>query len=150
MRIFAAAMLAVLVAMTGCSVLDFGPIDQDGPVTGGLVSQPSNSGNEKIVVSVTGASIGALLSSRAKEALNKRDRETVDNAAERAFRDGERVEWNNGESGRRGYVQPGRPYKTTSGDLCRDFTNTILYKSREDIVTGTACKTEDGSWQIVN
>ena len=150
MRIIAASTLALLVAVAGCTVVDFGPDTQDGPITGGLVSTPPSPSNQKIVVSVTGASLGALLSSQAKKTLNKRDREKIDNAAERSFRDGERVEWRNDKTGRKGAIQPGKPYRTTSGDLCRDFTNTIRYQDREDIVTGTACKNENGSWQIVN
>lgn len=150
MRKLAAATLVVLVAVTGCTVMDFGSSDQTGSISGGLVNTPSSASNQKIVVSVTGASLGSLLSARVKEKLNQRDRENVDSAADRSFRKGERVEWSNQKTGRRGYVQPGRIYKATSGNLCRDFTNTILYKDREDVVNGTACQNEDGTWQIVS
>jgi len=150
MRKFTAATLVGLVAVTGCTVMDFGSADRTGSISGGLVDTPSSSSNQKIVVSVTGASLGSLLSARVKEKLNQRDRENVDSAADRSFREGKRVEWSNPKSGRRGFVQPGRIYKATSGTLCRDFTNTILHRGREDVVTGKACQNEDGTWQIVN
>lgn len=150
MRNFSVVTILVLVAITGCTVVDFGPGDQNGPVTGSLATSPSQPRNENIVVSVTGASLGNLLSARVKEKLNQRDRENVDNAADRSFREGKRTEWANSQSGRHGYIEPGRVYKTASGELCRDFTNTILYKGREDVVSGRACQGEDGTWRIVN
>ena len=58
--------------------------------------------------------------------------------------------WNNPKTGNGGTVTPTTPPTRHSGEVCRDFTETLTLKDgRTETVNGRACRKADGSWSIV-
>ena len=62
---------------------------------------------------------------------------------------GERIAWNNPQSGNSGYVVPMREGTSAGGAYCREFQNTIIVGGRQEQAYGTACRQPDGSWKVV-
>jgi surface antigen len=62
---------------------------------------------------------------------------------------GEKVTWNNPESGHRGSVTPTRDGYSDSGSYCREFYETVNIGGRTEDAYGVACQQPDGSWRIV-
>ena len=60
---------------------------------------------------------------------------------------GETSTWVNPDSGHKGEVTPTRTY-ISEGQPCRDFTQTVYVDGENEEVKGTACRQEDGTWQV--
>jgi surface antigen len=58
------------------------------------------------------------------------------------------VPWANPETGSRGNFAPIAPASTDAGQTCRDFVATRLEKGEEVRLTGRACRTGEGQWDI--
>ena len=54
------------------------------------------------------------------------------------------------DSGNTGAVTPVRTYQTSTGQYCREYTQTITIGGEKHKSYGTACRESDGSWKIVN
>ncbi|HSH70262.1 MAG TPA: RT0821/Lpp0805 family surface protein [Deferrisomatales bacterium] len=61
----------------------------------------------------------------------------------------ESSDWVNPDTGRAGGVVPVRTFEGAQGQPCREFVTTITIGGREEQGYGTACRQEDGDWQIV-
>lgn len=62
---------------------------------------------------------------------------------------GEQVSWSNPDSGNSGSVTPGETYKNEAGAECRTFETTVQVDDEDSAAQGTACRMEDGTWQVV-
>ena len=51
---------------------------------------------------------------------------------------------------RQGTYTPTNTYQTTTGQYCREFQQTITVGGQTEDAYGTACRQEDGTWQIVS
>jgi hypothetical protein len=60
---------------------------------------------------------------------------------------GERREWQNPESGRRGTIRPLRTYRNAGGFYCRDFEERYAAATPVDRIR-VACRDSDGRWLI--
>ena len=58
--------------------------------------------------------------------------------------------WSNPDSGHAGSVTPTKTFFAADGRPCREFTQTIFVDGKEESVTDTACRGEDGTWKIVD
>jgi surface antigen len=63
---------------------------------------------------------------------------------------GQSVAWRNPDSGNSGVVTPVRTYQVSSGQYCREFTETITTGGEKHQSSETACRQPDGSWKIVS
>jgi hypothetical protein len=61
---------------------------------------------------------------------------------------GESVIWRDGNA--HGSVTPVREGTTTYGRYCREFQQIVTIGGREENAYGTACRSADGSWEIVS
>jgi len=59
------------------------------------------------------------------------------------------VGWRNPATGRRGTIVPG-PVYDSQGARCRAFTHTVYTDNRPQIARGTACRGDDGAWNLLN
>ena len=62
---------------------------------------------------------------------------------------GSTVAWNNPDSDIDYRVTPTKTYESASGS-CRDYTTEAVIDGRAEIVYGTACRGNDGSWNAKN
>ncbi|HEY7494294.1 MAG TPA: RT0821/Lpp0805 family surface protein [Candidatus Tectomicrobia bacterium] len=100
-----------------------------------------------------GAILGGLLGGAIGDRLDAADREKARVAASQALESvpsGQSVTWRNPDSGNSGMVTPVRTYQVSSGQYCREYTQTIYIGGEKHQSYGTACRQPDGTWKIVN
>jgi len=60
------------------------------------------------------------------------------------------VAWQNPDSGVGYQLTPVRTYQVNNGQYCREYQATAIIGGRAQGTFGTACRTDDGSWRIMN
>jgi len=150
--------LATLVAATlaGCQTGNMGTKETagtlGGAVAGGLIGSRFGGGTGKLVAVGAGTLLGAFVGREIGTSLDRADQQYADSAASRAYSApiGERISWNNPQSGNSGMVVPVRDGQSSSGAYCREFQQTITVGGKTEQAFGTACRQPDGSWKVVN
>ena len=143
----------MLGALAACENSQFGQKTQigaaGGAAAGGLIAAATGTGAAGIAAGVI---LGGLAGGALGNYLDQRDRElaaqTTQNQLEHG-QTGQSAEWVNPDSGHRGTVTPTRTYQSSSGQDCRDFTQTVTVDGRTETASGTACRQADGSWKVV-
>lgn len=122
--------------------------------TTGIGGTPSAPETNQTSVSAPSQLISALdggLVTRAQGArLSRSDRQLALQNEYRALEytaPGEAVLWQ-GDS-INGRIVPSQPYRVGSQD-CRQYEHTIVDRTAESVVRGTACRSEDGSWTLLS
>jgi surface antigen len=152
MKKVAAVALTALV-LAGCA--GTGPKQGVGTVAGAVggaaIGSQFGRGTGNVAAIAAGTLIGALIGSEVGKSLDTADRAAIDAAHHRAYAApvGERIAWNNPQSGNSGYVVPMREGTSASGAYCREFQNTIIVGGRQEQAFGTACRQPDGSWKVI-
>ncbi|MDH3666618.1 MAG: RT0821/Lpp0805 family surface protein [Paracoccaceae bacterium] len=150
-----AAVMTVAVAVTGCADLGYGPKQSIGGLTGaalgGLLGAQFGSREGGLVATGAGVFIGALIGSEIGRSLDDADQARANDAVVRAHNAplGERITWNNPESGNYGTITPVRDGTAASGAYCREFQQSITVSGRREQGYGVACRQPDGTWRIV-
>jgi surface antigen len=119
-----------------------------GGVVGGAIGSRVGEGDTRAVAIVVGSVIGAAIGAKIGRDLDDADRGCVGHALELTT-DGKPVTWSNAKTGVSYAVTPKRGFKQ-NGQSCREFTAVITAKDRRETVTDRACRTADGTWQIVS
>lgn len=151
MKIVAVGMTALVLA--GCA--GTGPKQGVGTVAGAVggaaIGSQFGRGTGNVAAIAAGTLLGALIGSEVGRSMDSADRAALDNAQHRAYAApvGERITWNNPNTGNSGYVVPMREGTTASGAYCREFQNTIIVGGRQEQAFGTACRQPDGSWKVL-
>jgi surface antigen len=152
-RILAVALVPVLLA--GCS--GDGPNKQDaglavGAVAGGILGNQIGKGSGRVAATAIGAVIGGIVGSEVGRSMDQQDRMLAQQAEFDALERGQSGvvrQWKNPDNGRFGEVVPSRPYKRNAAD-CRDYTHKIyLDNGQPQVMRGTACRNQDGTWTNV-
>jgi surface antigen len=121
-----------------------------GAAAGGLLAAAL--GGEGTAIAA-GTILGGLLGGAIGDRLDAADREKANAAAAQALESvpsGQSVAWRNPDSGNTGAVTPVRTYQTSTGQYCREYTQTISVGGEKHKSYGTACRQPDGSWRIVS
>lgn len=124
-----------------------------GAAVGGLVGSQIGHGTGNKIAIGAGVLAGGLLGNRIGRQLDCKDIEYHNNTAQQTLetqRTGTTETWTNPDSGHSGSVTPTRTYYTADGKPCRDFTQTISVNGSVEKVKATACRQNDGTWQIVD
>lgn len=124
-----------------------------GAVLGGVLGAQVGKGTGQLVAVGAGAVLGGLLGSSVGRSLDEADRQRMASTTQTALEtqpDRATSTWVNPNSGHSGSVTPQDTYRTTSGQYCREFTQTVEIGGRTEEAYGTACRQEDGSWKIVS
>lgn len=151
MKIVAVAMAAVVLA--GCE--GTGPKQGVGTVAGAIGGAALGSqfgrGTGNVAAIAAGTLLGAFLGSEVGKSLDSADRAAIDRAQSRAYVApvGERIAWNNPQSGNSGTIVTTREGTAAGGAYCREFQNTIIVGGKQEQAYGTACRQPDGSWKVV-
>ncbi len=122
-----------------------------GAIGGGLLGSQIGHGSGKLWATGAGAVLGALVGSEIGKSLDNADKAAMANANARANSAplGTPIAWNNPQSGNSGTVTPIRDGSTASGDYCREYQQTVVVGGQTQQAYGTACRSPDGQWRIV-
>jgi surface antigen len=147
--------LLLAVVLVGCQTGSMGTKEGvgtvGGAVAGGLVGSRFGGGTGKLVAVGVGTLLGAFIGREIGSSLDKADQQYADRAAAQAYSApiGQRITWNNPQSGNQGTIVPIRDGYVDSGAYCREFQQTIVVVGHTEQAHGTACRQPDGSWKIV-
>ncbi len=136
--------LTLVMAMAGCATRE-----QTGQVLGGAagaaVGSQIGGGSGRTIATIGGAILGAAIGGRIGSNMDDRDYQQTGLALENS-RTGETTEWVNPDTGNRFALRPTNTYQASSGP-CREYTMDARIDGRDETVTGTACRQEDGTWR---
>ena len=143
-------------AMLGGCVSDMGTKQTGGTLVGGaaggLLGAQVGKGRGQLAATAVGALLGALAGSEVGKSLDRADRMHLQQAEYTAYNApvGQRIQWNNPDSGNYGYITPTRDgHDRASGAYCREFQQTIVVGGRTAQAVGTACRQPDGTWRTM-
>ncbi|MBP2227041.1 surface antigen [Azospirillum agricola] len=122
-----------------------------GAVAGGLIGSQIGGGTGKLVATGVGTLLGAFVGREIGSSLDRADSEYAAGAARRAYAApvGERIAWNNPQSGNSGTITTTRDGYSNAGTYCREYQQTVVVGGKTEMAYGTACKQPDGTWKIV-
>lgn len=156
-----ALMLAVAIAVAGCAQQSGG---RDGPtageaaggvaggVLGGLLGAQIGGGRGQLIATGTGAVLGAMLGARIGRELTESDHRQMADTTQSALENnatGEPATWSNPDTQHEGSVTPTADV-THDGRHCREFRQTVVIEGQQEEAVGTACRREDGNWELVS
>lgn len=124
-----------------------------GAVGGAVLGSNVGKGKGNIAGIAAGTLLGAYLGSEIGASLDKADQQYANRTAQDAFEtapSGQVSEWRNPDSGNYGTIVPTSTYRTSQGQYCREYQQTITVQGRSQQAYGRACRQPDGSWQIIN
>jgi surface antigen len=155
LRKIAPALIALTV-MAGCTTDGIGPKQGfgtlGGAAAGGLLGAQIGGGTGKLAATAAGTLLGAFLGSEIGSSLDRADQAYAGRAVQQAYAApiGQKIVWNNPESGNSGVIVPireGRQANTNA--YCREYQQTVTVGGRTQQAFGQACQQPDGSWKIV-
>lgn len=124
-----------------------------GAAIGGLVGSQIGGGSGQKIAIGAGVLAGGYLGNRVGKQLDCKDRDYHYDTTQSALeykRTGGSAAWVNPDSGHSGSVTPTKTYIADNGKPCREFTQTISVDGEVEEIEATACRQEDGTWQIVD
>jgi surface antigen len=144
-------------ALNGCQTLQNSGTKQTvggvtGAVAGGLLGSQVGGGSGRLWATGAGVLLGALVGSEIGSSLDKADMAYAQRAQHQAYSApvGETVSWRNPDSGNYGTYTPTREGTSNAGRYCREYNQTIYVGGRQESAYGTACRNQDGTWEIVS
>lgn len=140
----------VTLGLMGCADIS----KQDvGVVTGGIIGGALGShvggGAGRTAAIIGGTMVGALIGGSVGRSMDEVDRMKVNRVLESNCTN-QTSSWSNPDSGNHYSVTPKRTYTNNHGQPCREYTTTAIIGGKRQEIYGTACRTKDGSWQVVN
>lgn len=135
----------------GISKQDIGTVL--GGVGGAVAGSAFGRGNGRLLATGAGAVLGGLAGNSIGKSLDKADANYANQNAQQALETaptGKSMPWQNPQTGNSGSVTPSTPYQNASGQYCREFTQNIVVGGKAQTGYGTACRQNDGTWQIVS
>lgn len=142
------SLVILLLLLTGCN-----PNKQNigtfiGAGSGAFIGSQIGNGSGQLAAVAIGTLLGGYLGSSIGQSMDELDQYKTQEALE-ASPTGSTVAWNNPDSDIDYRVTPTKTYESTSGP-CRDYTTEAVIEGRAEIVHGTACRGDDGSWHATN
>ena len=121
-----------------------------GAVAGGIVGNQVGSGSGRAVATAVGIVAGGLIGNQIGASLDEQNRIRAQQAEYRALQTGQTTYWRD-PAGKPYYgeVVPGRTYQAPTGSVCKEYTHTVYIEGRAEVLTGSACRQPDGTWQPV-
>ena len=123
-----------------------------GGIGGAIIGSRIGSGRGTTVAIIAGTVLGALLGGEVGRQLDERDRLLMTQQTQQSLEkapSGQSTEWRNPDTGVSGTITPKPAYTASSGQVCREFQQTVTVGGKSEQAYGTACRQPDGSWKIV-
>ena len=146
---FAPALLALTLVAVGQRGTHRPRRDAQAERPGVVVGLPAGPLAERGLV---GTILGALLGSEIGSSLDRADQAYAGRAVQQAYAApiGQKIVWNNPESGNSGVIVPIREGRQSNTNAyCREYQQTVTVGGRTQQAFGQACQQPDGSWKIV-
>lgn len=147
--------LLVLLLLAGCAP-GVGPKEQGGTLlgagTGALLGAQLGHGHGRLISVAAGTLAGAMIGQELGHALDQTDRLAINQGLQDGLEHNHSQEtshWANPDNQHCGNLTPIKTYQTSQNDYCREYLQTVVIDGRESRAYGTACRTADGSWNIV-
>ncbi|MBO6559294.1 MAG: hypothetical protein JJ959_02100 [Nisaea sp.] len=124
-----------------------------GAVGGALAGSTVGSGKGTVAAVAVGTLLGAIIGSEIGKSLDNADKAAMAQTTQRTLEStpvGVTTTWNNPDSGNSGTVTPTKTYQASSGQYCREYTQTVQVGGQTQEAYGTACRQPDGTWKIQN
>ncbi|MEW5703428.1 MAG: RT0821/Lpp0805 family surface protein [Pseudomonadota bacterium] len=148
--------LALSLGLSACAA-NTGPKEGLGTLlgagTGALAGSQIGKGRGQLVAVAVGTLAGAYLGSEIGKSLDRADRLYMAKTSGQALESnpiGQTSTWVNPDSGNTGTITPTRTYQANNNRYCREFQQTVTVGGNTEQAYGTACRQEDGSWEIVS
>jgi len=124
-----------------------------GAAIGGLIGSQFGGGTGKKVAIGAGVLAGGFVGNNIGQKLDCEDRDYHFDTTQSALeykKAGGTAAWVNPDSGHSGSITPTKTYVADDGKPCRDFKQTIEVDGQLEEINATACRQENGIWQIVD
>ena len=124
-----------------------------GAALGGLVGSQIGGGTGRKVAIGAGVLAGGYMGNRIGRRMSCADQEYHYDTTQSSLEykpTGSTAAWRNPDSRASGAVTPTRTYIGSTGNPCRDFTQTVTVDGQREDIQATACRNGDGTWQIVD
>jgi surface antigen len=153
------AVLAMSASLAACADQGFGANKTTGgglvgAGLGGLAGSQLGGGSGKLATTAIGVLLGALAGSNVGQSLDRADHLSADRTAGQVFEQnspGQGSTWSNPDTGHHGTITPTtRMVEQPSGQVCREFQQTIVVGGQTQQGVGTACRQPDGTWRVVS
>ncbi len=118
-----------------------------GGAAGGLAGSQIGSGKGQLAAVAAGTLLGFLVGNSIGRSMDEADQACLSQSLEHA-EDGQRIAWNNPDSGARYQITPSRTVQVAENRYCRQYTSTATLGGKVQTVHGTACRQPDGAWEI--
>ncbi len=147
-KIFVFLSIVTLILLTGCnpSKQDIGTVIGAG--SGAFIGSQIGGGTGQLAAVAIGALLGGYIGGSIGQDMDELDKYKTQQVLE-SSPTGSTVAWNNPDTDVDYSVTPTRTYESDSGP-CRDYTTEAVIEGRAEIVHGTACRSDDGSWHATN
>jgi surface antigen len=119
-----------------------------GGVVGGVAGAELGKGEHRDAATVAGALIGVLVGRAIGRSLDQADRYCTGQTLEYG-QDHQAVEWQDPDARASYRVTPVNTYQSRDGRYCREYRARATIAGESQQSYGTACRQEDGSWEIV-
>lgn len=145
------SMFLSFLIISGCATTK-GPNENIGMVIGGIVGgtlgHQIGKGDGQTVATVLGTIIGTTIGGNVGRSMDETDQLKVAHALE-TVRTGVATSWSNPDTNYHYEVVPTRTYDQT-GKPCREYQVEALIGGKKEIIYGTACRQDDGSWKVMH
>ena len=124
-----------------------------GAAVGGLIGSQIGGGSGNKIAIGAGVLAGGLIGNSIGKKLDCKDIEYHGNTTQTTLEtqaSGTRSGWHNPDSGHSGSVTPTKTYVANDGKPCRVFTQTISVDGQMEEIEATACRQDDGTWEIID
>jgi surface antigen len=149
-------LLVVVAFLLASCAPHMGPKETGGTIlgagTGALIGSQIGGGRGTLVAVAVGTLAGALIGQGVGQSLDRADQLAMERNAQYALestRTNATTTWINPDTGNSGAITPVETYKTSSGQYCREYMQTVSVGGERQQAYGTACRQPDGTWKIV-
>ena len=118
---------------------------------GALVGSQFGGGQGRILGAVAGTLVGGYIGNHIGQSMDQADAAYYNRSMSHSLEynpSGVTSTWKNPDSGNYGRITPEASY-ISSGRNCREFTQEVFIGGKRQQAFGKACRTSDGSWQII-
>lgn len=119
-----------------------------GAIVGGVLGHQVGGGSGQTIATIVGTVAGAAIGGSIGKSMDETDRLKTAHALE-TVRTDVATSWHNPDSGYEYTVVPTNTYESTSGP-CREYTVDANIGGKTEQIYGTACRQDDGSWEVQN
>jgi surface antigen len=117
-----------------------------GGVVGGIAGSHIGNGSGRTAAIIGGTLIGAIVGGNLGRPYDQMHAANVFEVTP----SNQTVAWQNPDDGIAYQVTPVRTYQMNNGQYCREYQAQASIGGRQQQTYGTACRTPDGDWQIMN